>query len=151
MREVAEIHRDLFREHTGCYGENVRVKIKRCLAVSDEEVEEGLRARAVYCEQCLERLEGLDLLLTPTIPFVAPRADVDELAIRDAAIRFTYPFNVLGWPALALPCGSAENGLPASVQLIGRAGDDALVLAASELLERTAPRGTGQRESCKSS
>jgi hypothetical protein len=34
---------------------------------------------------------------------VAPFADADELTIREAAIRFTYPFNVLGWPALALP------------------------------------------------
>jgi len=136
MREVAEVHRDLFRVHAARYGENVRVKIERCLAVTDEELEEGLRAREAYREQCLERLEGVELLLTPTTPFVAPFADVDELAIRDAAIRFTYPFNVLGWPALALPCGPAENGLPASVQLAGRAGDDALVLAAGELLER---------------
>ncbi len=140
MREVADVHRDLFREHAALYGENVRFKIERCLTVTDEELEEGLRAREAYRERFLERLEGVDLLLTPTTPFVAPFADADELTIRDAAIRFTYPFNVLGWPALALPCGPAENGLPASVQLIGRAGDDALVLAAGELLERAASR-----------
>ena len=144
MREVAEVHRDLFREHAARYGENVRVKIERCLAVTDDELEEGLRAREAYRERCLERLEGVDLLLTPTTPFVAPFADADELTIRDAAIRFTYPFNVLGWPALALPCGPAENGLPASVQLAGRAGDDALVLAAGELLERAASRRPDQ-------
>ncbi len=142
MREVAEVHRDLFCEHAARYGENVRVKIERCLAVSDEELEEGLRAREVYRERCLERLEEVDLLLTPTTPFVAPPADTDELTIRDAAIRFTYPFNVLGWPALAIPCGPAENGLPASVQLAGRPGDDALVLAAGEQLERAASRRT---------
>jgi Asp-tRNA(Asn)/Glu-tRNA(Gln) amidotransferase A subunit family amidase len=51
-------------------------------------------------------------------------------------IARTIPFNVLGWPALALPCGDAEDGLPASVQLAGRAGEDALVLAAGALLER---------------
>jgi aspartyl-tRNA(Asn)/glutamyl-tRNA(Gln) amidotransferase subunit A len=136
MREVADVHRDLFREHAARYGENVRVKIERCLTVTDEELEEGLRAREAYREQCLERLESVDLLLTPTTPFVAPFADADERTIRDAAIRFTYPFNVLGWPALAIPFGTAENGLPTSVQLAGRAGDDALVLAAGELLER---------------
>jgi aspartyl-tRNA(Asn)/glutamyl-tRNA(Gln) amidotransferase subunit A len=145
MREVAEVHRDLFREHARLYGENVRVKIERCLAVSDEQLEDGLRAREAYHQRCLGRVEGIDLLLTPTTPFVAPPADADELTIRDAAIRFTYPFNVLGWPALALPCGPAENGLPASVQLAARAGEDALVLAAGELLERAASRRTGRR------
>ena len=144
MREVAEVHRDLFGEHAARYGENVRVKIERRLMVTDEELEEGLRAREAYRQRCLERLEGIDLLLTPTTPFVAPVANVDELTIRDAAIRFTYPFNVLGWPALALPCEPAENGLPASVQLAGRAGDDALVLAAGELLERAASRRPDQ-------
>jgi len=144
MREVAEVHRDLFREHAARYCENVRLKIERCLAVSDEELEEGLRAREAYRERCLERLEGVDLLLTPTTPFVAPPADTDELTIRDAAIRFTYPFNVLGWPALAMPCGPAENGFPASVQLVGRPGDDALVLAAGEQLERAVSRRSSQ-------
>ncbi len=147
MREVAEVHRDLFREHAARYGENVRIKLERCLAVTDDELEEGLRARETYRERCFERLEGVDLLLTPTISFVAPPADTDELTIRDAAIRFTYPFNVLGWPALAIPCGPAENGLPASVQLVGRPGDDALVLAAGEQLEREFARRQSRGES----
>ncbi len=43
----------------------------------------------------------------------------------------------LGWPALALPCGGAEDGLPASIQLAGRRDADALVLAAGRLLEAT--------------
>ena len=50
-------------------------------------------------------------------------------------MRFTYPFNLLGWPALALPCGPAEDGLQASVQLVGRPGEDARVLAAGLALE----------------
>ncbi len=46
MREVAEVHRDLFRDQAYRYGENVRIKIERCLAVTDEELEEGpARAR----------------------------------------------------------------------------------------------------------
>ena len=81
-------------------------------------------------------MEGIDLLLTPTLAFVAPPAFRDDLEIRDAVIRLTYPFNALGWPALALPCGPAEHGLPASVQLIAPAGADARVVAAAALLER---------------
>ena len=135
MREAADVHRDLFSEHAAQYGENVRVKIDRCLTVTDEQFAAGLRAREAYREQCMEQLDDLDLLLVPTTPFVAPPADVDELAIREGAIRFTYPFNLLGWPALALPCGPAEEGLPASAQLVGRPGADALVLAVGAFLE----------------
>jgi Asp-tRNA(Asn)/Glu-tRNA(Gln) amidotransferase A subunit family amidase len=66
---------------------------------------------------------------------VAPPADVEELDVRLRMIQFTIPFNALGWPALALPCGPAEDGLPASAQLVGRPGDDALVLAVGAALE----------------
>ena len=79
-------------------------------------------------------MDGVDLLLTPTIGFVAPPADVDELTIRERGIRFTYPFDSLGWPALALPCGAAEHGLPASVQLAAPSGKDGRVLAAGRML-----------------
>jgi aspartyl-tRNA(Asn)/glutamyl-tRNA(Gln) amidotransferase subunit A len=76
--------------------------------------------------------------LTPTLPCVAPRigeGGVGDLDVREALISRTYPFNALGWPALALPCGAAEYGLPASVQLVGRPRQDATVLAAGRLLE----------------
>jgi aspartyl-tRNA(Asn)/glutamyl-tRNA(Gln) amidotransferase subunit A len=72
--------------------------------------------------------------------FVAPPAGIGDLAIREDVIRLTFPISALGWPALALPCGPAEHGLPASLQLVGRPGDDALVLAAGALLERALTR-----------
>ena len=134
MREAADVHRGLFPERADEYGENVRGKLERCLAVTDEEVSAARRAGQEYRERCEAAAEGLDLLLTPTIGFVAPPADADELAIRERGIAFTFPFDSLGWPALALPCGAAEDGLPASVQLVASRGGDALVLAAGELL-----------------
>jgi aspartyl-tRNA(Asn)/glutamyl-tRNA(Gln) amidotransferase subunit A len=133
-REVADVHRGLFPEHADSYGDGVRTKIERCSQVTDAEAEAARRARSEYRERCEEALEGVDLLVTPTVGFVPPKADVDELEIRARAIRFTYPFDSLGWPALALPCGMAEEGLPASIQLVGRPGDDARVLAAGRLL-----------------
>jgi aspartyl-tRNA(Asn)/glutamyl-tRNA(Gln) amidotransferase subunit A len=135
MREVADVHRALFPGNEELYGDNVRAKIERCLAVTDEEVATAERQRTEYRDRAATALDGLDLLVTPTLAFVPPRADVDELTIRERAISLTYPFDSLGWPALALPCGDAEDGLPASVQLVGRAGDDGRVLAAGALLE----------------
>jgi aspartyl-tRNA(Asn)/glutamyl-tRNA(Gln) amidotransferase subunit A len=135
-REVADVHRELFLEHADSYGANVRPKIERCLAVTDAEYERGLERRERYKEQFAEAAAGVDLVLTPTLVCVAPPAPSDELALRERLILLTFPFNALGWPAVALPCGRAEDGLPASVQLAAPPGRDALVLAAGAALER---------------
>jgi aspartyl-tRNA(Asn)/glutamyl-tRNA(Gln) amidotransferase subunit A len=136
MREVADVHRDLFAQHAGLYGTSVRVKVERCLALPEEQAQESAAARQGYGAQALALLDDHDLLLTPTMAFVAPPAGIGDLAIREDVIRLTFPISALGWPALALPCGPAEHGLPASLQLVGKPGDDALVLAAGALLER---------------
>ncbi len=136
MREVADVHRDLFAEFADSYGDNVRTKIERCLEVTDAEYERGLRAREELRERAESAIAELDLLLTPTLGFVAPRLPADDLEIREATIRLTYPFNALGWPTLSIPCGPAEDGLPASVQIAGPRSADAVVLGAGELLER---------------
>ena len=134
MREVADVHRALFVGNEELYGENVRGKIERCLRVTDAEVASAERERAEYQERVLEAVGYLDLVVTPTVLLVAPPADADELALRLPATDHTYPFNSLGWPALALPCGRAEDGLPASVQLAAPADEDARVLAAGRLV-----------------
>jgi aspartyl-tRNA(Asn)/glutamyl-tRNA(Gln) amidotransferase subunit A len=143
MREAADVHRVLFPGNEELYGENVRGKIERCLRVTDVEVAAAERERAEYRERFLEAAGGLDLVVTPTVLLVAPPADADELALRLPATDHTYPFSSLGWPALALPCGSAEDGLPASVQLAAPRGEDARVLAVGRLLESLL-RGPGR-------
>jgi len=110
------------------------------MRVSDADVVAAGRARERYREQIAERMAGVDLLLTPTLATVAPPAGIGDRALRDVLLRFTYPFNVIGAPALAMPCGPAEDGLPASVQLVGRPGEDALVLAAGRALEEALAR-----------
>ena len=142
MREVAGVHRDLFAESADSYGPNVRAKIERCLEVTDQEATDAANRRNGYREEADAALGDLDVLLTPTLAFVAPPLPDDEREIREALIQFTFPFNALGWPALALPAGPADDGLPASIQLVGRPGADALVLAVGEELEASLVRGT---------
>jgi aspartyl-tRNA(Asn)/glutamyl-tRNA(Gln) amidotransferase subunit A len=136
MREIAEVHATLFEEQPEAYGEDVARKVRACLEVTDAELAEAERARASFRDEADELLDGFDLLLTPTQGFVAPTyEEAGDDSLRLSITRFTNPFNALGWPALALPCGAAEHGLPASVQLVGRTGADALVLAAGAALE----------------
>jgi aspartyl-tRNA(Asn)/glutamyl-tRNA(Gln) amidotransferase subunit A len=136
MREVADVHRELYAEHADLYGANVAAKLETCLAVTDAEYESGLRAREAHREQTAELFDEVDLIVAPTLPFVAPPVGQDERQLRGQLTLLTWPFNAAGAPALALPCGAAEDGLPASVQIVGSPGRDALVLQAAGLLER---------------
>ena len=64
------------------YGENVAARSSAACEVRDEEAAAAERERADYFERVAEAMAGVDLLVTPTVPFVAPPADVDELEIR---------------------------------------------------------------------
>lgn len=87
-------------------------------------------------------MEGLDLLLTPTVPVPAPRVGAfaglpPEQVFEAVGLlgAFTAVSNLTGFPALSLPAGPVE-GLPVGVQLVGRPGTDGALLAvARELLE----------------
>jgi aspartyl-tRNA(Asn)/glutamyl-tRNA(Gln) amidotransferase subunit A len=135
QREVADVHRDLFAAHAELYGANVRRKVERALQVTDEDYEASAAARDRYRGEASDVLEGFDLLVVPTIGSVAPPRAIPEPDLRRPVLRFTEPFNVLGWPALALPCGAAESGLPASLTLAGRWEEDDRVLGAALALE----------------
>jgi len=140
MREIAEVHAALFAEQPDAYGEDVARKVRECLAVTDAEFAEAERVRASFRDEAAQALDRFDLLVTPTQGFVAPTyEDAADDSLRLGITRFTNPFNALGWPALALPCGTAEHGLPASLQLVAPGGADALVLAAGSVLEAQVP------------
>jgi Asp-tRNA(Asn)/Glu-tRNA(Gln) amidotransferase A subunit family amidase len=118
MREVGDVHRDLYLENAELYGENIRGKIERCIAVGDAEYEAAVQARAEHRERAEEALGDHELLVTPVLSCPVPAVDCAEIEVRAAMTLFTFPFNALGWPALAV----------GGVQIVGRPGDDALVL-----------------------
>ena len=84
----------------------------------------------------------IDLLFTPTSPICAPLIGATTVEIegkeedtRMAATRFVRSFNLMGWPALSLPCGTSAAGLPIGLQIVGPAFSEAMVLNAGAALE----------------
>jgi len=84
----------------------------------------------------------VDVLITPTTP-VPPftiselLGDLDQLRTRELiSLRNTRPFNVLGLPAISVPCGFTRTGLPIGLQITGRPGDEATVLRLAYAYER---------------
>jgi aspartyl-tRNA(Asn)/glutamyl-tRNA(Gln) amidotransferase subunit A len=133
--EAADVHRELFAERADLYGENVRRKLEAAFAVTAEQADASRAERDAYGDRMAEALEGYDVLLTPTMPMVAPPVGPGDLVLRERMISLTRPFNGLRWPALALPCGAAEGGLPASLTIAAGPRDDALVLAVGEAVQ----------------
>jgi aspartyl-tRNA(Asn)/glutamyl-tRNA(Gln) amidotransferase subunit A len=132
-REALESHEGLFPERAEDYGEDVREALEQAQDLTDADVRAANRVREGHRENTGRAIDGLDLLLTPTLPVVAPLYGHGD---RTTLTKFTSLFNLVGWPALAVPCGIAEDGLTASIQIAGLAGADAFVLAAGAALEQ---------------
>jgi aspartyl-tRNA(Asn)/glutamyl-tRNA(Gln) amidotransferase subunit A len=83
-----------------------------------------------------------DCLLTPTTPIPAPRIGQTEVTIggatedvRLAATRYVRAINLLGWPALSIPCGFSSAGLPLGLQIVGKPFEEDLILRVGAALE----------------
>lgn len=83
-----------------------------------------------------------DCILAPTTPITAPRIGESKLRIggrdedvRLAATRLVRGINVLGLPALSIPCGLSTGGMPIGLQIIGPAFQEALILQVGAALE----------------
>jgi aspartyl-tRNA(Asn)/glutamyl-tRNA(Gln) amidotransferase subunit A len=84
----------------------------------------------------------VDCLVTPTTPNTAPgigdatvRLGGRDEDVRLATTRLVRGINVLGLPALSIPCGLAPGGLPVGIQIIGPAWEEALILCVGAALE----------------
>lgn len=101
--------------------------------------------RFAYWQRVVALYEDYDLLVTPGTavpPFPVGCDNAPPMTGQEARpllwTPFTYPFNLTGQPASVVPCGFTGDGLPVSLQVVGRRYDDAGVLRASRAYERIA-------------
>ena len=101
--------------------------------------------RFAYWQRVVALYEDYDLLVTPGTavpPFPVGLDNAAPMPGQEARpllwTPFTYPFNLTGQPASVIPCGFTDDGLPVSLQVVGRRYDDAGVLRASRAYERIA-------------
>ena len=100
------------------------------------------RLRTTLVNEWRALFSGIDCLFTPTTPITAPRIGQKEIELdgqsedaRLASTRFVRGINVLGFPALSIPCGESGQGLPIGLQMIARPHEENLLLALGEALE----------------
>jgi Asp-tRNA(Asn)/Glu-tRNA(Gln) amidotransferase A subunit family amidase len=124
----------------------LRKRIAKGLLITDEELAVAIAARGQLRDQfILSCLGGAGAAILPVMPIKTPQVkEVDPASaqfnprVLYAMSRFTRFVNYLGLPALAVPAGFDDRGMPVGLQLIGRPGSEATLLQiAVRLQERT--------------
>lgn len=104
----------------------------------DEYYKQALKLRRLVFRDFERVLQAHDVILSPVTPTVAFRfgeKTEDPMAMYSGDIC-TVPANIAGLPALSLPCGTGEGGMPVGLQLMGRAFDERTLYRAAYALER---------------
>jgi aspartyl-tRNA(Asn)/glutamyl-tRNA(Gln) amidotransferase subunit A len=95
--------------------------------------------------ECKKVFESVDVIVRPTVPIPAPRIDdlhkpwgIGTETASASLARFTRYFNVVGLPAISVPCGFTAGGLPIGLQIAGKAFDETTVLRVAHAYEQDA-------------
>jgi aspartyl-tRNA(Asn)/glutamyl-tRNA(Gln) amidotransferase subunit A len=124
------------------FGADVLALIDQGRLIAATDYVNAQRLRRVMQREFAQLWRRVDCLFTPTTPMAAPRIGETTVQFGDqtedvrlAATRLVRGINVLGLPALSMPCGVDRRGLPVSLQIIGRPFDEVLVLRVAAALE----------------
>lgn len=134
--EAAAYHRERLYIHPEMFGTDVRQRLETGAAYTSTEYALARRSGVEFRRQLEHLLANYDLLLIPATPIAAPPLEGPD-AVEQARIltRFTAPFNLSGLPAISIPCGFTESGLPIGLQLVARPWAEAMLLRAAEVYQ----------------
>lgn len=136
------------------FASDVRLLVEMGRLVSGADYLHAERYRRRLGEIFASRFTEVDVIVTPTMPLTAWRIGQRSVTISDreesvlaVSWRLTYPWNLLGLPALSLPCGADGDGLPIGLQIAGAAFGEAMLMRVGAALE--AHLGGAMARGCK--
>ena len=142
--EVASAHHELLRSHANLYEADIRGLVSVGEIWSGRNYIDAQRIRTVLRARLENIIAPYDGLLTPTVAMPPPKFCEIPRVEGDPpgsplypVIRFTVLFNVISYPAISLPAGLDENGLPVGLQVIGRPRRDRALLGMALEIERS--------------
>lgn len=142
LPEAAAYHAVTLERRADAYTPNVRLRLEMGRYILAEDYVRALRGREVLKTEVDAALEGVDGLLLPSLAIPAPtigaetvRLGASDEPVRTVMLRLTQLFNITGHPAITIPCGTTEDGLPVGAQVVGRRGGDVPLLEVARALE----------------
>ncbi len=128
--EAAEVHRRDFAERPDDYSPQARAKIETGNLIPATAYVQAQRLRRQFRRDIDESMTTLDALIMPAAAGPAPK---DLTTTGDTT--FYSPWTTAGLPAITIPTGISQNGMPIGVQLVGRGHDDSGLLRAARWVE----------------
>ena len=134
--EAFSLHEPWMRERFHDYGDRLRSRMVFGGLFAATDYVQAQRFRRELCASTRAGARDVDLLLTAGAPAEAPR--IDDVPRWDGLTQpsFTAPMNQTGWPAMCVPSGFGENGLPVAVQICAKPFEEAVLFRAAEVIER---------------
>jgi len=141
MPEALSYHNRYLEERGHLYGQDFRAGLALGQCLLAEQYIRAKRFIETYRRDMDTIFAGVDAILTPATPIVAPAMGAVEISVDgvpepvgNAITRYTSFFNMTGHPAITLPCGMHTAGLPIGAQLVGKHyGDEQLLGLASRI------------------
>ena len=131
LSDVAAFHRERLETRPETFGADVHERMMLGFRTSGMDYAQGMRQQERWGRQVRGIFEEVDMVLTPTVGFPAPKAveTKEMIATTRELTRLTFVWSYAELPALSVPCGFTRAGLPVGMQLVGRKWSEARLLA----------------------
>jgi aspartyl-tRNA(Asn)/glutamyl-tRNA(Gln) amidotransferase subunit A len=143
LTESAEIHEKFLKTRFADYSADVRAGFLVGQLILGKHYIKAQRLRSLIRQEMAAVLRRIDALVTPTVPIAAPRIGQTTVEVGPERVetmwalsRLTRPANLTGFPALSVPCGFTQGGLPIGLQLTGRPFAEATILQIAHAYEQ---------------